>query len=364
MSGMRVLLTTDAVGGVWQYSIELARGLVALGAQPIVAILGPPPSDMQRAEAAVIRGAQWIETEWPLDWLCSDAAPVNAAGAELAKLATRLDVDIVHANMPTLLAEARFAQPVVAVTHGCVATWWAAARAAPLAPQYRWHEALTARALRRADRVIAPSRSYAECVRRHYRLPSAPATVFNGRLRLDGGGRAAPHDCALTVGRLWDEVKNAGTLDAAASRLAIPFHAAGAVRGPHGETARLEHLHVLGELGTRYLARRLARRPVFVSAARFEPFGLAVLEAAAAGCPLILSDIATFRELWDGAAIFVDPNDVDGFADAIEAVIRDAEWRAMLGSAAETRAARYVPDATASAMIAQYRRLLATQVAA
>ena len=34
-----------------------------------------------------------------------------------------------------------------------------------------------------------------------------------------------------------------------------------------------------------------------------------MLEAASAGCPLILGDIPTFRELWDGAAVFVAPDD-------------------------------------------------------
>ena len=69
----------------------------------------------------------------------------------------------------------------------------------------------------------------------------------------------------------------------------------------------LAHLQPLGELDERTLAGCLSARPVFVSAARYEPFGLAVLEAAQAGCPLVLSDIPTFRELWDGAALFVDP---------------------------------------------------------
>jgi hypothetical protein len=41
-----------------------------------------------------------------------------------------------------------------------------------------------------------------------------------------------------------------------------------------------------------------------------EPFGLAVLEAAQAGCPLVLSDLPGFRELWDGAALFRRPVEV------------------------------------------------------
>ena len=60
--------------------------------------------------------------------------------------------------------------------------------------------------------------------------------------------------------------------------------AAGALRGPHGETApELAHLHALGSLHEAEIGRWLASRPVFVSAARYEPFGLGVLEAATAG---------------------------------------------------------------------------------
>ena len=102
---------------------------------------------------------------------------------------------------------------------------------------------------------------------------------------------------------------------------------------------------------------RWAARPVFVSAALYEPFGLAVLEAAAAGCALVLSDIPTFRELWDGAALFVAPDEA-AIADAIAALVADPARRAALGEAARARAARYTPDATAAAMAALHARLL------
>ena len=62
---------------------------------------------------------------------------------------------------------------------------------------------------------------------------------------------------------------------------------------------------------------------MFVSSARYEPFGLAVLEAAAAGCALVLSDIPTFRELWDGAATFVACDDDLALAQAIERIVDD-----------------------------------------
>ncbi|USI73852.1 glycosyltransferase family 4 protein [Sphingomonas morindae] len=356
---LRLLMTADAVGGVWQYAADLARALRPLGIETVIALLGPAPTPGQRAELGDIR---LIETGLPLDWLCDGPTPVLAAGEAVAALAAAERVDIVQLNMPTLLAEARFPCPVVAVTHGCVATWWAAARATPLSPAYRWHERLTARGLARADRVVAPSAAYGAIVARHYDLPR-PATVPNGRrpLRVVPGAR---HDCVFTAGRLWDEVKNARTLDAVAARLAVPFHAAGAAIGPHGETITLQHLHPLGLLDEAGIAARLAPRPIFVSAATFEPFGLAVLEAAAAGCALVLSDIPTFRELWSGAALFVDPHDEDGFVAAIDSLIGDDRHRVEAGEAARAAAGRYTPAAMAAGMAALIRGLLPTRARA
>jgi glycosyltransferase involved in cell wall biosynthesis len=109
----------------------------------------------------------------------------------------------------------------------------------------------------------------------------------------------------FTAGRLWDEGKDARTLDAAAGILGVAIRAAGPIAGPDGAALRSENLHLLGALDADAMAHELASAAVFASAARYEPFGLAVLEAAQAGLPLVLSDIPTFRELWNGAARFV-----------------------------------------------------------
>lgn len=354
---MRVLITTDAVGGVWQYTAELANALGAEGVECIVAVLGPSPSMDQ--QAMLERGTcTLVETGLPLDWMCSGAAPVLAAGEAIAALATARGVDLVHYNMPTLAAAGPLPVPSIAVAHGCVSTWWEAAKGTPLGRDYRWHRALTADGLRAVDAVVAPTAAYAAIVARHYRLDRAPLAVHNGRTPAPGYDAAAPAaDVALTVGRLWDGVKNAALLDRAAARLPIPFLAAGASRGPHGETVRLGHLRELGHLSGEQIAAHLAKRPIFVSAASFEPFGLAVLEAAQAGCALVLADIPTFRELWDGAAHFVP---LDGaWCEAIETLVLDTAARSRLGDAARARAARYTPEATAARMVSLYRDTIA-----
>jgi glycosyltransferase involved in cell wall biosynthesis len=361
--GLRVLLTVDAIGGVWQYGLDLARGLAAQDVEIVLAALGPAPDAAQRAEARAIPGATLIETGLPLDWLCDSPAPVLAAGAAVAELARDHRVDLVQLNMPTLGAAAPPPVPVVAVTHGCVATWWQAAKPGePLDPEYRWHRQLMGEGLRAANRLVAPTASYARMVARHYGLPRTPQVVHNGRTSLVATPSSAIHDRVLTVGRLWDRVKRAELLDRVAARLTVPFDAAGAVTGPHGERVALDHLHLLGQIDGTALGRQLAARPIFVSAASFEPFGLAVLEAASAGCALVLSDIASFRELWDGAALFVPEDDEAAYADAIESLIGDVELRLRLGGAARQRAARYTPRAMADGMLAVYADLLGERI--
>jgi hypothetical protein len=51
-SSKRLLITTDAVGGVWQYSVELARAVATAGYTPLLALLGPAPTGEQGRELA------------------------------------------------------------------------------------------------------------------------------------------------------------------------------------------------------------------------------------------------------------------------------------------------------------------------
>lgn len=355
---MRILMTADAVGGVWQYATDLAASLVPHGIETVLATLGPPATAAQRGEAAAVPGLTLVETGLPLDWLCDEPGPVQAAGEAIRALAEREGVGLVHLNQPCLAAETSYPVPVVAVIHGCVATWWDAAHGTQPDRAFAWQARLVRAGLMRADAVVAPSASYAAIVARCHRLPTPPLTVHNGRAALPVPTGLAQADHVLTAGRLWDQVKRVRLLDEAAGRIAWPMLAAGPLVAPHGETIRLRHARSLGTLSTPDLAAQLARRPIFVSSASFEPFGLSVLEAAAAGCALVLSGIDTFRELWTGAALFVDPDDADGFAAAIGRVIADQALRQHMGEAARIRAARYTPDAMAGAMASIYAGLL------
>jgi glycosyltransferase involved in cell wall biosynthesis len=355
---VRVFMTADAVGGVWQYALDVARGLRPHGVETTLAVLGPSPSADQQVEAAAA-GVTLIPTDLPLDWTAESPEAVLEAGRAIAALAAEHAPDLVHLNSPALAAEARFPAPVVAVCHSCVATWWAAVRGGALPQEFVWRTDFVRRGYAAASALTAPTAAFAAATAEAYRLPQTPTVVRNGRRAAGSDPTGEPEAMAFTAGRLWDDGKNLAVLDRAAARLAIPVEAAGPLQGPNGARIALQHLRTLGRLSDEAVAARLARQPIFVSVARYEPFGLAVLEAAQAGCALVLADIPTFRELWDGAALFVSPDDEAAIANTIQGLADDPARRADLGAAARERSHVYSVEAMTEGLLAVYRSLLA-----
>jgi glycosyltransferase involved in cell wall biosynthesis len=352
---LRVLMTADAVGGVWTYALDLARGLAGQGARVTLAVLGPPPRPAQQAQAMAVPGLELVQTGLELDWTAPGPEAVRAAAAGIRDLAG--GADLVHLNSPALAGFEGFDAPVVAACHSCVATWWAAVRGGPLPSDFQWRRDLAALGLLAADRLVAPSAAFAAATAEAYGLRRPPRTVHNGRAPAALGAPSG-EVFVFTAGRLWDEGKNLATLDRAAARLPVPVLAAGPLEGPNGARVALPHLHTPGELDGPGMAAHLAAAPVFASAARYEPFGLATLEAAQAGCPLVLSDIPSFREIWGEAAEFVSPDDDAGFARAIRALLADPLLRRRRGQAARARAARYSVQAMVEGTLRLYRELL------
>ncbi len=350
-SPRRVMLTTDAVGGVWRYSLELAAGLIARSARVRLVTMGPAPSETQRAEAEAAR-CELRVTTLPLDWTADMARQVRGAAQTLASIAADWGADTIQLHAPALVCDAEWSAPVIAVAHSCVGTWWRAVRGDALPPDFAWRAALVHRGLLAADAIIAPSHSFARALADEYHLNRAIRVVPNGcrTRRLP----RTPRPQALMAGRLWDAGKNLRVLDEAAGRLAWPVLAAGPTTGPNEAGIACQHIRLLGTLDEAALAREYAGATVFVSASLYEPFGLAVLEAARAGCALVLSNIPTFRELWDGAALFADPNEADGFAAALSTALAAPEG---LAAAASERAEAYRAEAMVERTWAIHREL-------
>jgi glycosyltransferase involved in cell wall biosynthesis len=360
MSVKRLLLITDAVGGVWVYSLELARALRPFGVETVLAVMGPSPSAGQREEAAQFR---LVDTGLPLEWLRTSPNEIRRAGEAIAEIADREQADLVQTSSAALLADVQFEQPCIAVQHSCVASWWAAVKGMPLSAEFEWRREWVERGLQNASAVVAPSIAFAAETARIYDTPVPVNAVHNGR-RAMTFGRVPQGEFVFTASRLWDEGKNVATLDAAAAQIGIPFQAAGPTKGPNGTSIRLKHLRALGEISATRMARLFSARPIYASAALYEPFGLSVLEAAQAGCALVLSDIPTHREIWGGAAVFVPARDAESFAAAIQDLADDPDERQQLGQLARARAQLYSPERMARGMHAICARVSHPQLIA
>ncbi|HEY8618329.1 glycosyltransferase family 4 protein [Phenylobacterium sp.] len=349
----RVLMTTDAVGGVWTYSIDLAGGLARAGVETTLVVIGPSPTPDQVAQAHLVPHLTLIDTCLPLDWMASEPAEILEVGAAIRGLVRGAGADLVHLNSPALAAEGGFTAPVIGACHSCLATWWGAVKDGQMPSDFRWRSQALWQGMLACDALMAPTAAFAEDTARAYELPR-PFVVHNGR-SAPPPALAAREAMVFTSGRLWDEGKNIGVLDRAAALIQPPLHAAGPLQGPSGGPVTLKHAQALGRLSADGVSRWLARAPIFASAALYEPFGLGVLEAAQAGCALVLSDIPTFRELWDGAAVFCDPDAPEAFAAAFQDLLADPVQAERLGQQAKARAGRYTVDAMVAGVLDLYR---------
>ena len=346
-----VLMSVDAVGGVWSYALDLAAGLSALGMETTLLGFGPPPSPEQRRAAERVARLDWCDL--PLDWTGEDADVLARVPERIAEHAARAGADIIQVNQPSQAAGIVTDLPVIAVSHSCVTSWFRTVRGSGLPRDWAWREDLTARGLKAAATVIAPSRAHARLMAQCYPGLGGVAVVSNATPARPAP--AAKRDYAYAAARWWDEGKNAGTLDAAAAHAPIPVLAAGATEGPSGQSVAFRHARGIGRIDPDALNTLAVEAAIFVSPSIYEPFGLAALEAAAARAALVLADIPTYREIWDGAAIFVDPHDPEGFAAAVAALANDPAQREALSREAAARAARHTPEIQAGQMAGLYR---------
>ncbi len=355
---LKVLMTADTVGGVWAYSLELAAALSQRGVEVSLATMGPAVTKEQAGEAGGVKGLQVIEGGFKLEWMEDPWDSVSLAGEWLLGLEESIGPDIVHLNGYCHGALA-WRAPRVIVAHSCVLSWWEAVREGPPGAEWARYGIEVEKGLRRADAVVAPTASMLESIKRLYAFNAPALVIHNGRSR-EAFRPGVKEDFILTAGRLWDEAKNIRALQSAARSISWPVYAAGAHEHAQGDFRPDGSVNMLGRLSKDEVAEWMSRASVFALPARYEPFGLTVLEAALSECALVLGDIPSLRELWDGAALFIEPGDAGRLALALEVLAYDRVLRARLGFLARERATEYAPELMARRYHELYCRLSGT----
>ncbi len=365
---MHVLLTTDAVGGVWTYTEELSAGLVRRGHRVTLVTLGHKLDGGQCAWVQAMESPlfQCVETEYRLEWMEDASHDVLRSAELLRELIDRMQPDLLHTNQFTygVLADML---PVVLTGHSCVLSWWEAVHGAgvPDTGRVRAYTALVRAGLQAATLLAAPTAWMARELREQYGISRHIEVIPNGRSpTLFSPGRPKQLQ-ALTVGRAWDPGKNVGLL--AQVDVPMPLIIAGEslppVQPAHVSGTRraagIGDVAYLGKQNASHLRELYSRTAIYVATSCYEPFGLAPLEAALSGCALVLSDIATLREIWGDAAEFYPSGDVHALERVLRSLALNPDRIDDLAARALARArTRY----TADTMVARHEALYSSVI--
>jgi glycosyltransferase involved in cell wall biosynthesis len=230
-------------------------------------------------------------------------------------------------------------QPLVVTVHDAV-PWTHPETLTPRGVQ--WHRVMVGRAAARADALVVPSMSVADdliglfpaaasrvhVVAHGVTVLDPPADALARRLRI-----GLPKDYVLAVATL--EPRKGLDVLVAAMMLPAVGSAHLVVVGPPGwgevdlasvasrTGLPVDRLHALGRLDDNDLAAVLGGASVLAAPSRSEGFGLPVLEAMAAGVPVVCSDAPALVELAGGVGIVVPREDPVALADALAQVLGD-----------------------------------------
>lgn len=355
---MRVFLTTDTVGGVWDHTVTLARELHDAGCAVLVAVLGEPRDERL---AHLPPGVEVTWRQYRLEWMPDAARDVAAAGEWLRQTVRLWEAEVVHLNQMAYAVE-DFAAPTVVAVHSDVLSWFREVQGGDAPAEWARYAAWVRAGVAAADAVVTPTAYQSELVLRHYGR-AADRVIHNGVVPPAVEPRSGSEPLVLTVGRAWDPAKGVRVLDEALALLgegAPPAHLLGETVAPHGERFAPRALHSHGRVERAEVDGWLGKASVYVAPSLYEPFGLAPLEAAFHGCALVLSDIGSFRELWKGCATFFPAGDAAALAEVLRELHAHPERCAKLAEAARTRALRrYTAGRMASDYLALYRELRA-----
>lgn len=205
-------------------------------------------------------------------------------------------------------------------------------------------EALERRALQRAARVLAWTEWTARSLREEYGLPPEKIAVVHPGVdvalwSVDRAERAAPAAPLriLFVGN-HAQRKGLGTLLAALPLVERPLELHVVSGDANLDVPPGVVVHQGLAPGSDGLKRQLAEADVFVLPTRADMAPWAIVEAMAAGLPVVASDVAAIPELIGETGVVVPPEDPAALAEALRALADDPDRRAALGALARARA--------------------------
>ncbi len=342
----------SAPGGVQTQVLGLADELRRLGHH--VAVIGP-------TDGPPLGGVTPVGRSIPIrvNGSVAPMAPHPSAAVRTLRTLRQGGFDVVHLHEP--LAPSITIPALVAHPAPLVGTFHAAGDRTP----YRWLGGSLRRLAGRLDARVAVSETAARLAHRH--LGGTYEVLFNGiDVRRHSSADPARVDAptVLFLGR-HEPRKGLDVLLAAMAQLPDDLVLWVAGDGPehhrlrrrHGADARIRWLGRLGDDDK--IARLRAATVVCVPSLHGESFGIVLLEAMAAGTPVVASDLPAYRALTDHgrAAHLVAAGDATALAGGLLHVLHDPCHAADLRASGERLTQRYTLETLARRYVTIYERV-------
>ncbi|ASQ44766.1 glycosyltransferase family 4 protein [Legionella clemsonensis] len=353
-----LLMTADTVGGVWTYTVNLCKGLLDYNVEIHLMTLGGKLSKQQLEEINRLSNVSLYCSEYKLEWMENPWEDMTLAEQWIRAIYKKVNPDIIHFNN-YVEAKGEWLCPVVTVFHSCVQTWWKAVKGEKAPAEWERYRHAVKKSIFSSDILIAPSRAMLCEAQSIYGKVNVAKVIYNGSDSWNLNEYDRKESFILTAGRVWDEAKNILLLSEIADELDWPVYIAGNTINPNTGQAKMPgNAHFLGRLSHQELQTYMQRAAVFVMPARYEPFGLAVLEAAQAGCALALGQIESLEEIWQDAALYFKPDDKAKVVETLQQIIKDRSLRLKLASAASLRAKNFTLEQMTREYVELYKDLL------
>lgn len=344
---MHVLVTADVMSGSWTYTRELVTGLVTRGVRVTLLTFGEIPLPDQTAWMDRLHGLEYRPTAFRLEWMDEAPQDLPESSGFLANLVHEVRPDLLHLHQfchGNLAVDV----PRVIMVHGDLISWAQAVQGCTPRPTrwLQWYRETVVRGIAAADAVVAPSVWMLDTLRSIYTRPRREVVIYPGRNPIFFNPYISKDDSVLSVGRLVDAGKQVFLLTqhahpfpvcivGAEQTVPVPrvpiradvkvstAEASVAIRGPQTE-AQLRALY--------------SRAAVYAATPRYEPLGMATLDAAFSRCAIVANDIPSFREVWGDAALYFRTNDASSLATILRQFDSDRPLRQAYADRAFARA--------------------------
>jgi len=366
---MHALVTADTIGGVWTYVRELVTGLVARGVQVTLVSFGEIPTSQQTSWIDGLAGVDFRPTGFRLEWM--HEADIEASSEYLASTVREVRPDVLHLNQ-FCYGALSVNVPRIVVAHSDVVSWWVAVHdEEPRDGTWmQWYREIVLRGVRGATAVVAPSLWMLRCVRKHYASPARERVIYNGRTPHMFNPHITKEGYALSVGRVWDGGKQISLLRQIDPPMPVYIagaqdHADATLRAPVRGGARKKNLHMKGPQNEAQLRQLYSRASIYAATSRYEPFGLAPLEAALSRCAIVANDIPSFHEIWGDSAYYFSLNDPAALEAALRELAENEELcRRFANRAYEHARQHYSADRMVDDYLDLYKTVVETEAAA